>query len=407
MAAAGLRWIVDIMNHGEAWPSAYVQKPALWAEAKYNVANAVVSPSYLRICGRPVVLVGNGFDLVTQAGGRAAAVTLMEELRAAILATGQQEPIFGSGFLPAGKQHDSTAAFVQEFGLQYDFTNNYGAFWYPTDERGTNVQPPVTQPELRTNQALIRQRHATSPAQIPHVPSFPMGFHPVMECSCWGRLTALQRAQWWIPTQYWGCKTERTIAVPTPAEFKVALQELWDSLVTEPVFGISTGNGTYRSQPVATIYAWNELTESYPCLVPQNGTGYTLLQVVKDVFAPANVADKVCALHTVIGKCLSSGRCQWTGGACIPLPPGSPPSPPPQCSSGKYLLSHPSTSAVTCKTCATCGTGKYKSGGCSGSSDTVCSTCSNTNCATGQYRTGSCSGTINGFSCSTCATCGK
>ena len=29
MAAAGLRWIVDIMNHGEAWPSALKGHQAL------------------------------------------------------------------------------------------------------------------------------------------------------------------------------------------------------------------------------------------------------------------------------------------------------------------------------------------------------------------------------------------
>ena len=78
---------------------------------------------------------------------------------------------------------------------------------------------------------------------------------------------------------------------------------------------------------------------------------------------------------------------------------------------------------LACTVCAPCGTGKYKSGGCSGTSDTACrnqppcstgeylegssstakgacTTCSKASCPGGQYRSGTCSGTSNGYSCS-------
>ena len=119
-----VRWIVDIMNHGEAWPNAYEQHPEFWQEGIDNTVLAISSPSYLTICGRPVVLVGNGFDLVSQAGGTAQAATLMNQLRQSIIDAGYNPPLLGSGFLPAGQQYASTSAFEAEFGYLYDFTNS-------------------------------------------------------------------------------------------------------------------------------------------------------------------------------------------------------------------------------------------------------------------------------------------
>ena len=71
MQQAGLRWIIDLMNHGESHAGAYLTYPSFWDKAVENTVLAVSSPSYLRICGRPVVMIGNGFDLVTQAGSAA------------------------------------------------------------------------------------------------------------------------------------------------------------------------------------------------------------------------------------------------------------------------------------------------------------------------------------------------
>ena len=142
-------------------------------------------------------------------------------MREAIIAEGYSPPLIGTGFLPAGTQHASTAAFEAEYGYLYDFTNSYGAFWYPDDERGSIRDPPVTQSELAVNQATIRSRHATSPAQVPHVPSYPLGFWPVMECSCWGKLTDDEKASMdWLPSNYWGCVSERLISVPTADDFR-------------------------------------------------------------------------------------------------------------------------------------------------------------------------------------------
>ena len=97
------------------------------------------------------------------------AAALIDQMRESIIAEGYSPPLIGTGFLPAGTQHASTAAFEAEYGYLYDFTNSYGAFWYPDDERGSIRDPPVTQSELAVNQATIRSRHATSPAQGPHV----------------------------------------------------------------------------------------------------------------------------------------------------------------------------------------------------------------------------------------------
>ena len=56
-----------------------------------------------------------------------------------------------------------------------------------------------------------------------------------------------------------------------------------------------------------------------------------------------------------------------------------------------------------CNTCTTCGAGKYESVGCSGTADTVCATCSNSNCPNGKHRSGSCSGSTNGYQCTPCS----
>ena len=99
----------------------------------------------------------------------------------------------------------------------------------------------MTQSELRANQQTIRNRHAASPAQIPHVPAYPMGFWSVMECSCWGRMNPSERAaaSSWIPQQFWGCITERMISVPTAADFEQGLQALWNDLMSQPTLGIT------------------------------------------------------------------------------------------------------------------------------------------------------------------------
>jgi hypothetical protein len=55
-----------------------------------------------------------------------------------------------------------------------------------------------------------------------------------------------------------------------------------------------------------------------------------------------------------------------------------------------------------CSACRTCSAGKYKSGGCTGSTNTVCSTCSV--CRSGQYRKSGCSGSVNSV-CSNCSVC--
>ena len=124
MRENNVRWIVDIMNHGEAWPNAYQQNPQFWQEGVDNTVLAVSSPSYLTICGRPVILVGNGFDLVSQAGGTSQAAALMNQLRQSVIDAGFNPPLLGSGFLPAGKQYASTSAFEADFGFLYDFTNS-------------------------------------------------------------------------------------------------------------------------------------------------------------------------------------------------------------------------------------------------------------------------------------------
>ena len=77
------------------------------------------------------------------------------------------------------------------------------------------------------------------------------------------------------------------------------------------------------------------------------------------------------------------------------------------CASGKYKSGGCSgTSNTACATCATCGNGKYQTRACSFASNRQCATCSNTNCAAGQYRSGSCSGTTNGYKCTSWGKCG-
>jgi hypothetical protein len=119
----------------------------------------------------------------------------------------------------------------------------------------------------------------------------------------------------------------------------------------------------------------------------------------------------------------------------------------PTCSTGQYLKGASATVLGTCTTCsnANCGSGKYRSGSCSGITDGYqciqyggscsngqlisatsrrqashcgecnsgfylaarsCTSCGNTQCAAGKYRTGSCSGTNDGYVCKTCTTCG-
>ncbi|EKX43447.1 hypothetical protein GUITHDRAFT_140491 [Guillardia theta CCMP2712] len=73
------------------------------------------------------------------------------------------------------------------------------------------------------------------------------------------------------------------------------------------------------------------------------------------------------------------------------------------CSSGKYRSGGCiSTSDTVCSTCSTCPSGKYRSGGCSNTSDSACSTCST--CPSGYYKTGGCSGTHDTV-CSPCSSC--
>ena len=162
MREHNVRWIVDIMNHGEAWDNAYQQHPEFWQEGIDNTVLALSSPSYLTICGRPVVLVGNGADLVSQAGGTAQAAALMDQLRAAIIDAGYNPPLLGSGFLPAGKQYSSTAAFESDFGFLYDWTNSCA----PQREH-TAALPHVHRVPPR-HVLLCSARH-TQPTQPAHI----------------------------------------------------------------------------------------------------------------------------------------------------------------------------------------------------------------------------------------------
>ena len=274
---------VNLMNHAQVpgQVGVYTSRPALWQKAISNVLRALESPSYLRICGRPYVTIGNGFDLVRQAGNASAAGVLLRQLSSAVVAAGHAEPLIGHGWLQAGQQYPSAGAMEAELGYAYDFTNSYAQFWYPPSERGSNRQPPVTQPALWANQQTIRQRVASNPVR--HVPTYPMGFHPVSECGCWGFLSPSERGSW-IPPAFHGCVTPRQISVPTAEDFGRGMRELWEAVVRSDRFGVWTGQGPYRSQPMATVYAWNEWTEAYPTLSPQRGTNYSLLQAFAAVW---------------------------------------------------------------------------------------------------------------------------
>ena len=69
------------------------------------------------------------------------------------------------------------------------------------------------------------------------------------------------------------------------------------------------------------------------------------------------------------------------------------------CVSGKYCSSGSSGYNPKCNTCSSCPSRQYSSGGCYGTSNTKCSTCSNLSCGPGMTRSGTCDGTHNGYTC--------
>lgn len=70
------------------------------------------------------------------------------------------------------------------------------------------------------------------------------------------------------------------------------------------------------------------------------------------------------------------------------------------CAQGEYLSGCSHDGDRACLDCRACEDGQYVSGGCTGTQNTICSACSA--CPSGQYATGGCDGVIDTI-CTTCA----
>lgn len=238
--ASKMRFMIEFCNH----PPYEVKTDQEWEECIAKWMPYLSHPSYLRINGKLVFKVHGGqFFLAQNQNDKNRCKERLEILRRAVREKGLGEMMIGCG---VGAYESITA---QHFapGL-FDFTATY------MDVPGL-AQQEQDYPYPTLSEYINEGRTKHFQDALPYVPFIAAG---------------------WCPRP-WPDK-RAYFSFPSPEEWKQALVQIKNDLLTQPQLG-------FPGQKGLTIYAWNEFGEG-GIVAPTKGEGYNKLKAIQEVFKP-------------------------------------------------------------------------------------------------------------------------